>query len=154
VFGPAGVHDATLTHAPGDVLAYAYPAAGPGWNSGDLSSVSGGAGWHISASGLLDVMGTFRRKGTILPSDKAQTMIDAGFGIDVIQDTPLGKLYNKNGLWWDGTHFEQSLAYFLPDDMELVVLANSSIGKPTKENPEGVFFRDLVTKIYLDSIKG
>ncbi len=38
----------------------------------------------------------------------------------------IGTLYNKNGLWQNGSNqVEQSLAYFLPRDMELVVLANS-----------------------------
>jgi hypothetical protein len=46
-----------------------------------------------------------------------------------------------------GGHVEQSLAYFLPQDMELVVLANSPVGSP------GQFFRDVVTKNYLAKIK-
>ena len=77
----------------------------------------------------------------------AQTMLDDGFGIDVIESTKLGTLYNKNGLWQSGAgQTEQSLAYFLPRDMELVVFANSPIGAP------GQFFRDVVTNIYLDNI--
>ena len=81
----------------------------------------------------------------------AQTMLDNGFGIDLVGvSTPAGKLYNKNGLWHDADvngRTEQSLAYFLPEDMELVVLANSPIGNPEK------FFRDVVTQIYVDNIK-
>jgi len=154
VFEPGGAEKATLTHPSDDALAYNFPVSGPGWNSGDLTSVAGGAGWHLTIDGLLNVMGTFRRKGTILPMNKAQGMLDAGFGIDVIQNTPLGTLYNKNGLWWDGSHVEQTLAYFLPDDMELAVFTNSPIGKPTKKSPTGEFFRDFVTKIYLNNIKG
>jgi hypothetical protein len=77
----------------------------------------------------------------------AQAMLDAGFGIDLIESTNLGTLYNKNGLWQSGaSQTEQSLAYFLPRDMELVVLANSPIGNL------GQFFRDVVTNIYLDNI--
>jgi hypothetical protein len=48
---------------------------------------------------LLDIMGTFRRKGTIMSTTQAQTMLDEGFGIDVRMSTPLGMLYNKNGAW-------------------------------------------------------
>ena len=119
-----------------------------GWNSGDLASMSGGAGWHLSVDDLLDVMGAFRRKGTIMTVKQAQTMLDDGFGIDVRTSTPLGTLYNKNGAWGDaGGHVEQSLAYFLPQNMELVVLANSPVGSP------GQFFRDVVTKTYLAKIK-
>ena len=92
-------------------------------------------------------MGCFRRQGTIMSPAAAQTMLDAGFGIDLIESTNLGTLYNKNGLWQSGaSQTEQSLAYFLPRDMELVVLANSPIGSP------GQFFRDVVTNIYLDNI--
>jgi hypothetical protein len=91
-------------------------------------------------------MGAFRRKGTIMTTSQAQTMLDDGFGIDVRMWTPLGTLYNKNGRW-GGTHQEQSLAYFLPQNMELVVLANSPIGAPAQ------FFRDVVTNIYVANIK-
>jgi len=74
-------------------------------------------------------------------------MLDAGFGIDLIEATGLGTLYNKNGLWQSGAgQVEQSLVYFLPRDMELAVLANSPIGNP------GEFFRDVVTNLYLDHI--
>ena len=64
-----------------------------------------------------------------------------------VQVTPAGTLYNKNGLWQNGSgQTEQSLAYFLPQDMELVVLANSRVGSPP------VFFRDLVTNLYVDHL--
>ena len=50
-------------------------------------------------------------------------------------------------MWASGAaQTEQSLAYFLPRDMELVVLANSPIGNP------GQFFRDVVTNLYLNNI--
>ena len=120
---------------------------GAGWNSGDLSTVTGGAGWHMSVDELLDVMGTLRRKGTIMSTTQAQTMLDSGFGIDVIQSTPLGTLYNKNGAWGSGGKEEQSLAYFLPQDMELVVLTNSPVGSPPR------FFRKVVSDLYLANIK-
>jgi CubicO group peptidase (beta-lactamase class C family) len=148
VFSPAGVSGPSLDHPPGDALAYNFPVNGSGWNSGDLSSVSGGAGWHMSPDDLLDVMGTFRRKGTIMSTTQAQTMLDNGFGIDVRMSTPLGTLYNKNGLWENGSgQVEQALVYFLPQNMELVVLANSPICSPAQ------FFRDVVTNIYLSNIK-
>jgi CubicO group peptidase (beta-lactamase class C family) len=148
VFIPAGVSGPTLSHPSPDALAYTFPVSGNGWNSGDLSTMSGGAGWHMSVDDLLTVMGAFRRKGTIMSTTQAQTMLDDGFGVDVIMPTPLGTLYNKNGLWQDGGgHVEQSLAYFLPSHMEMVVLANSPIGAPAQ------FFRDVVTNIYVANIK-
>jgi len=146
LFQPAGVSGPTLTHPNPDALAYTFPA-GAGWNSGDLTTESGGAGWHMSVDDLLDVMGCFRRQGTIMTTAAAQTMLDNSFGIDLIESTKLGTLYNKNGFWVSGSgQTEQSLAYFLPRDMELVVLANSPIGASNQ------FFRDVVTNIYLDSI--
>lgn len=143
VLAPSGAAGATLAHAPGCALAYGFPTAGQGWNSGDLKTVSGGAGWHLSINQLLDVMGTFRRKGTIMSVAHAQTVLDSGFGIDVIQKTPAGLLYNKNGWWGGAGGVEQSLAFYLPQNMELVVLANSPIGAPAK------FFRAVVSDLYL-----
>jgi hypothetical protein len=148
VFGPSGVIGPTLTHPDTDALAYNFPVSGNGWNSGDLSSVCGGAGWHMSVDEMLNVMDTFRRHGTIMSSAQAQTMLDDGFGIDVRMETPLGPLYNKNGLWQDGSgQVEQSLAYFLPQNMELVLLTNSPVGNPAQ------FFRDKITNIYTANIK-
>ena len=46
-----------------------------------------------------------------------------------------------------GTGSGKSLAYFLPQDMELVVVANSPVGWPSQ------FFRDVVSNIYLANIK-
>jgi CubicO group peptidase (beta-lactamase class C family) len=149
VFAPSGVAGATLMHPNGDALAYSFPVSGPGWNSGDLSTMAGGAGWHLSVNQLLAVMGTFRRGGTIMSAPKAQAMLDNGFGIDVVgMNTPAGKLYNKNGAWGsaDGRQ-EQSLAYFLPEGMELAVFANSPVGSPAQ------FFRGVVTQVYLDHIQ-
>jgi hypothetical protein len=148
LYVPAGVSGPSLDHPAADALAYGFPVNGNGWNSGDLASMSGGAGWHMSVDDLLDVMGTFRRKGTIMSTSHAQTMLDDSFGIDLQLSTPLGMLYNKNGLWGDASgRVEQSLAYFLPQGMELVVLANSPICSPPK------FFRDVVTNVYLSNIK-
>lgn len=96
LFQPAGVSGPTLNHPNPDALAYEFPA-GAGWNSGDLTTESGGAGWHMSVDDLLNVMGCFRRQGTIMSPAAAQAMLDDGFGIDLTQSTDLGTLYNKNG---------------------------------------------------------
>jgi CubicO group peptidase (beta-lactamase class C family) len=151
VFAPAGVTGATLDHNDAMALAYYFPPSGEGWNSGSLVTVSGGAGWHVSVHELLKVMGAFRRSGAIVPTDKAQAMLDNGFGIDVIQDTPAGRIYIKNGLWRNGgtliARVEQALAFFLPENMELAVFANSYVGFPPQ------FFRDLVKNTYLNNLK-
>lgn len=148
VFAPAGVSGPTTEHPDPDALAYKFPVTGGGWNSGDLTAMIGGAGWHMSIDDLLAVMGAFRRTNAIMTTAQAQTMLDSGFGIDVIASTPLGTLYNKNGGWGPSSgESEQALAYFLPRDMEMVVLTNSPVGKPA------IFFRDYVTNIYLNAIK-
>jgi CubicO group peptidase (beta-lactamase class C family) len=146
VFSPAGA-GGSLVHDAATALAYAFPPTNPGFDSGNLAEMAGGAGWHMTVANVLDVMGAFRRNGTILSPNRAAHMLNNAFGIDLILDTPIGRLYNKNGFWLDGlTRTEQTLAYFLPDDMELVVFANSPVG------PQNTFFRDLVTQIYLDNL--
>ena len=110
-------------------LAYKFPHNNDeGWNSGNLASVAGGAGWRLSTEELLNVMNHVRRKNTIISAEKAQYMLDNYFGIDQAINTPAGKLYNKNGSWGNGTGTEQCVAYFLPQEMELVVFVNSPIG--------------------------
>ena len=147
LFSPAGVVGPTLTHPDPDALAYAFPPA-DAWNSGDLTTESGGAGWHMSVEDLLAVVGTFRRAGTIMSPGAAQTMLDNGFGIDVIASTALGTLYNKNGRWGAGSgQTEQALIYVLSRDMELAVLTNSKVGVTDQ------FFRDVITDAYEASIK-
>src|SRR5262245_8293300 len=66
IFSPAGVTNATLDHKDPHALAYTFPVSAPGWNSGDVSPWAGGAAWHVSVQGMLDIMGTFRRKNTIM----------------------------------------------------------------------------------------
>ncbi len=102
----------------------------------------------MSVDDMLDMMGCFRREGKIMSSAAAQDMLDAGFGIDWIENTDLGTLYIKNGIWGSDSHqMEQSLAYFLPDDMDLVLLANSPVGN------EDLFFHRVVKEIYLKNIE-
>ena len=128
VFAPAGVSGPTLTHEAADALAYNFPVSGNGWNSGDLTTMAGGAAWHMSVDELLNVMGTFRRSGTIMSPTDAQTLLDDSFGIDWTMNTPLGTYYAKNGMWSDGSgHKEQSVAFYLPAQMELVLLVNSPV---------------------------
>jgi CubicO group peptidase (beta-lactamase class C family) len=143
VFAPADVA-ASLGRPDICALAYAWPSDNqPGWNSGDLSDWAGPAGYHMSVSDLLDVMGTFRRSGTILSPGEAQAMLDSKFGIDwgangvpgVAKPTPAGPLYCKNGCQYskDGAgnaRVEQCGAVFLPLDMECVLFVNSPIDQP------------------------
>jgi CubicO group peptidase (beta-lactamase class C family) len=137
VFAPVGV-TSTLQHTADDALAYPYPPNDPagaivfGWSSGDLSTMSAAAGWHLSVDDLLNVMAAFRRRGTIVDAARAQTMLDRQFGLDVKRDTALGRIYAKGGFWsFDkGRFVEQSNVFFLPKGMELAVLANSTYCRP------------------------
>jgi CubicO group peptidase (beta-lactamase class C family) len=131
VFTPAGVSNADFAPTPGgkNALAYNLNDNQKGWNSGDLASVAGGAGWRLSTKELLNVMDAVRRKNNIIPAAKAQYMLDNHFGIDQTSNTPAGKLYNKNGRWGTGDgRTEQCVAYFLPNGMEVAVFVNSPVG--------------------------
>ncbi|MCZ6603959.1 MAG: serine hydrolase [Alphaproteobacteria bacterium] len=147
VFDPSGVGSGSLGHPASGTLAYTFPANGSGWNSGDLSSMAGGAGWHMSTNDVLRVMSTFRRNGTIMSTGKAQAMLANMFGIDRKIVSPAGNLFEKNGRWVDNNgRTEQSVAYFLPGGMELVVFANSPVG------PNGASLRNLVRDTYLANV--
>jgi hypothetical protein len=164
VFQPAGVGRATLDHPPGCALAYRGPPVdiGPGWNSGNLRESCGCDGWHLSVKELLDVMVEFRRGGSILTPDDAQHMLDNGFGVDPLcgnsalpaaLTTLAGNVYCKPGDWRDSPNpparDEQSLAFFLPQDMELAVFVNSMVDGQTGETNK---FRKVVKKAFLDSL--
>lgn len=153
VFSPAGVANAdfaTLPGAPNSALAYAFPA-GNGWDSGNLGTVAGGAAWRLSLKELLDVMNHFRRKNTIIDSQKAQYMLDNKFGIDQIKETPAGNIYNKNGKWGNNGRAEQSVAYFFPNGMEVAVFVNSPIiNSPIA--PEKISLRNTIRDAFLASL--
>ena len=150
VFAPAGVTGPDFNHDAADALAYNFPVTGNGWNSGDLMSMAGGAAWHMSVDDLLKVMATFRRSGTIVNTAQAQAMLDDGFGIDWSVSTPLGPYYAKNGIWNDNSgHREQGVAFFLPLNMELVVLVNSPVG----QGPTGQFLYTVVSDAYTAHIE-
>jgi len=147
IFEPSAAH-AHFDHLPGDALGYPFPPVGGGWNSGDLKEYCGAAAWHTTVDDLLKVMGTFRRRGTIVTSALAQTALDSLFGIDWKIATPIpgASLYTKNGLWSNGLCVEQAPIYVLPEDMEMAVLANSPIGTTNQ------FFSSVVTDTYLANI--
>ncbi|WP_263382284.1 serine hydrolase domain-containing protein [Granulicella arctica] len=139
----------TLAHNAGDALAYNSPATGHGWNSGDLSTVCGAAGWHFSVAQLLKIMGSFRRGNTIMSPAHAQQMLDNMFGIDWKVARPLDGAftYSKNGLWENGSgQTEQAVAFYLPEDMEMAVFVNSPI------NAAANFLENVVRDAYNGNI--
>jgi CubicO group peptidase (beta-lactamase class C family) len=124
------------------------PREKDGWNSGDLATISGGAGWRLSAKEVLNVMDHVRRRNTIISKETAQYMLDNFFGIDQLTDTAAGKIYNKNGLWAKGDgRTEQCVAYFFPNNMEAVVFVNSRIGEGN------LSLRNLVRDAFKNSLR-
>jgi hypothetical protein len=152
VLVPSGVSaTAGSVPLPGKALAYRFGSTQGGWDSGNLRSVTGGAGWILSVSEVLDVLGAFRR-GTLVPASVAQQALDGMLGIDQRLTAPNGVLYNKNGAWGPGDgRVEQSLAYILPENMELVVFANSQFGIRTGQ--QATSFRGVVTGVYLNNVR-
>ena len=161
VFQPSGVVGATLDHPPASALAYRGPGDSElGWSSGNLRESCGCDGWHLSVNQLLDVMSEFRRSGGILTPAAAQAMLDNGFGVDPFINgealptaltTPAGNVYCKPGDWSDypKDQDEQSLAFFLPEDMELAVLVNSMVAG---QNGSTNNFREVVKQAYLNNL--
>jgi hypothetical protein len=104
----------------------------------------------MSVEELLMVMATFRRSGAIVSTAQAQAMLDDGFGIDWSVPTPLGPYYAKNDIWSNNSgRREQGVAFFLPLNMELVVLVNSPVG----DGPTGQFLYTVVSDAYTAHIE-
>lgn len=150
VFAPSGVPTVGFKPGSGDALAYRASGGGSGWDSGDLTTVSGGAGFRMSVNEVLDVMGTFRRAGTIVPTSEVSSFLNKDLGIDQRIDTPAGRLYNKNGAWGPGDgRLEQCVAVFLPQDMELCLFVNSEIITGGSK----VSLRQTVTDTYVANLR-
>jgi CubicO group peptidase (beta-lactamase class C family) len=150
VFAPSGVSGVVTTKTSSSALAYSTKTDAQGADSGDLATQLGGAGFRVSVNDILNVMHTFRRAGTIVSKTKAKQALDASLGIDVIEETPAGKIYFKNGWWgWNQEgnffHVEQAVAFFLPEEMELVMLVNSNIGND-------VSLANTVRNLYVNSL--
>lgn len=132
VFAQAGIADTPMAPTPGRRNALAYVRRGDGgrgWDSGDLLTMAGTAGFHLSTNEVLDVMDRFRRRATILSRRRARWLLDNGFGIDRIDHTGAGTCYYKSGYWTSGDDkTEQAVLGFLGENMEIAVLVNSRIG--------------------------
>lgn len=128
VLEPSGVIGATLEHPADGALAYGFPMAGTGWNSGDRSPDGGGDGWHLSANELVRLMGAYHRGQSVVGNAQADEMLRRGFGIDDAYSTPAGTTYAKRGNWSNIVgQQEQAVAFFLPHGMYLAVLVNSPV---------------------------
>jgi len=152
VFEPAGVTGARLARTTDTALAYDFPNTMDGDDTGKLTCLAGGAGWYMTLNEVMNILGVFRRSGLILEPGAARDMLDAKFGIDwKIQIRGRDYAYTKSGEWYDYNltanddlrlQMEQAAVLFLPEDMELVVFANSRVAQP------GKYLVDLVLGIY------
>lgn len=148
VFAPSGV--SAVTTVPVGNPALAYPTKWdtlPGWDSGDLKRWLGALAFRLSVNEVLDVMSTYRRKGTILSATRAKQLIEANYGLLEPIETPAGKIHWQFGFYTDGyrdgsggtfSSAEQAILMYLPDDMELVVLVNSYLYPSQKKLDEVV----------------
>jgi hypothetical protein len=158
VFAPSLVTGPDFTHDAADALAYNFPVTGNGWNSGDQTYMVGGSGWHMSVNELLQVMGTFLRGSTIVSPTQAQLMLDNGIGVNSPPSpvfTNLGNYYVKfGGIHTTTGHEEQGVAFFLPLNMELVVLVNSPVAGEQKVDgaPQGNLLPSFVDGAYKNHI--
>jgi CubicO group peptidase (beta-lactamase class C family) len=151
VFAPSGVAGASLVRPDGAALAYRFPPRGEGWESGKLGCIAGAAGWFMSVNEVLDVLGTFRHHEKIVSRARAQALLASKFGIDRIETAGAAAFYVKNG-WWrnkadGGLWMEQTVAYILPEGMELVVFTNSPVGRANE------YLIDVVTGLYLRHVR-
>jgi CubicO group peptidase (beta-lactamase class C family) len=148
IFTLAGVANAGFAPSGNNgALAYRFPHGNrKGWDSGDLSTMSGGAGWRLSVNEVLQVMDAFRRKGSIMSVERAQYVLNNRLGLDRALDTPAGKYYDKNGRWTTSEGTEQCVAVFLPNNMEVVVFVNSPIGS-------GMSLRGVVYDAFISSLE-
>jgi hypothetical protein len=167
LFAPSGVTGPDFTHDVTDAFAYDFPVTGP-WDSGDLTYMAGGAGWHMTLNEVLAVMGTFRRAGTIVSPTQAEAMLEDHWGINYAIPTNLGQTAPDN----QGTYYvkyagwghqpvatqtgweEEGEAFFLPLGMELVVLVNSTVNGqlPPQNPPLGPTLEQWVAEVLTENV--
>lgn len=150
VFAPAGVTGASLASSASTAHGYTRTGAnGQDW--GNLSDWAGGAAWHMSADDVLDIASWFRRSGDSISRARASEALQEGYGVDGFWNTSVGRIYHKNGSWRTGGDCNsrrqvQSILFFLPEDMEVVVFVNSPIGVTCQS------LRDVIRTAYVNNI--
>ena len=79
---------------------------------------------------------------------QAQTALNSGFAVDwTVATSAGGSYFAKNGLWENGSgQLEQGVSFYLPEDMELVVLVNSPV------TSTGEFLYSVVSNVYLSNL--
>lgn len=151
IFTPAGVANVGFAPAMGYKTAYAYSypyiPTQQGWNSGDLATVAGGAGFRMSTSELLKVVDHALRRGTILDGPAVQTGLNWGLGINGSFPSPEGTVFYRKGRWTGNGKTEQSALFIFPDNIEVAVFVNSQIGLAKK--PDHV--ASYIKSFYLNS---
>lgn len=156
VFNPVGAFP-LLNSNPNTVLASRFDSSGPGWNTGNFTFSSGGAGWHMTINEILDVVRALR-SGNIVSGIRAQTILNESWGLNsplLGRSTDTGRLYYKAGKWTDrakdtpitaSTRTEMCFVMMMPDEMELVIFVNSEI------TATGTPLTNLLLTLYNDNI--
>jgi CubicO group peptidase (beta-lactamase class C family) len=151
IFTPAGVPNVGFAPAMGykSANAYLFPynPTQKGWNSGDLSTAVGGAGFRMSSSELLKVVDHALRRGTILDAPAVQTGLNWGLGINGSFSSPEGTVFYRKGRWKSSKGTEQTALFIFPDNIEVAVFVNSEIG--IEKKPSHV--ASYIKSIYLNS---
>jgi CubicO group peptidase (beta-lactamase class C family) len=154
VFNPVGAHP-TLDTNIYSVLAYRWDSSTAGWNSGNLAGSSGGVGWHMTVTEILDVVRAFRH-ANIVSLGGMSDIILGSWGLNSPiggESTAAGNIYYKAGRWTKGgdpatDRTEQCFVMLMPNDMELVVFVNSQI------TDQGMSLTNLVRTLFINNIVG
>jgi len=159
VFAPAGVNGPTLDNTNNSARAYAWNDNESGWDSSEtvegqpggtaLFGQAGGVAWHMSPDELLDVVGEFRRGGSIVSPSRAREVFDASYGLNSPVNgraSPAGRFYFKPGYWRRGNQVEQALVMILPEQIEVTIFVSSMIG------PNDASLQGLGQTLYLNNV--
>ena len=118
-----------------------------------MTCLAGGAGWYLTLNDVMNVIGTLRRKQSVLPSHDMQDLLDRSVGIDQSFSIGVSNIYVKSGFWYSFVptevddlriEMEQAIVYILPDQMELSIFVNSRV-----EAPDTRYLTNLVTPMML-----
>jgi Beta-lactamase/LysM domain len=165
VFAPCGItREVSMASDSNSALAYVNGGIFAGIDIGDLSDLAGFSGWYLSVNEVLDVANGFRRENLLTggqaPSGPdywytAQGALDSHYGIDGIFSQPASgcpapegayTYYNKNGDQYASVTFAgrtfatlvQAEIWLLPNEIEVVLFANSVVGPPSVQYSTGL----------------
>ena len=125
IFAPAGVDPRFFFPAENAAKAYATPPAGIGSQVVNDATNAGPRGWHLSIAELMDVLGEFRRGGSMMAPWQAEQLMASGYGLDAPLATQAGPVYRKGGRSTWNTQGMDSAIYLMPGGIEFAIFTNS-----------------------------